>query len=400
MTLRLLCSLWDKFWFAPQSPIPVCLFRIALGLVLLEWCWLTAPELLTCYSDNGILRIKTLQNVTAFPVLDLITILPPGDSWVIAFFGVFVIASLFLTFGLFTRLSTIIVYLCLVSFDHRNIMVNHAGVKLMCLAAFYLMFAPADAALSLDRIRRIWSRRIAPPRTAQAIVLWSMRAFQCQWVLLYLHSFWSKLASPVWWDGTALYYVMRTPEFSRFPVPLLADNMLLCNIATWGTLLIEGAAWTFIYFKETRYLVLGSVFLLHLGIEYALNIPMFEHIMFVSLIVFIYPEDLTRLMDRTKIKIADWFGSPAILTFDGAVPVQAKWARTFEQLDILGRLSLVDIAVPESRDTLPSPLPEDGGSGLLLFCRGEWLSSSDTKRALCARLPLCWPLYPVLALLS
>ena len=30
--------------FKPSSPMPLCLFRIAFGLVLLEYCLLLAPE--------------------------------------------------------------------------------------------------------------------------------------------------------------------------------------------------------------------------------------------------------------------------------------------------------------------------------------------------------------------
>lgn len=116
MNLHLIWAAGKRLWFEPGSPLPVCMFRILYGLVLLEYCFLIAPELITCFSDiNGILRIKTLQNIFGLPVINLIAVMPPGDGWLLAFFAVFVVACLCLTMGLFTRISTVVVYLGLVS---------------------------------------------------------------------------------------------------------------------------------------------------------------------------------------------------------------------------------------------------------------------------------------------
>ncbi len=305
MSVSHLWHLWTEFIFKPRSPLPLGLFRILYGLLLLEYCYLAAPELLTCYSDDkGILRLQTLHKVFGLPVINLLAVLPPGDEWIIAVFAIFVIASFCLMVGLFTRISSIVVYLCLVSFDHRNIYVLHSGNKLMTLAAFWLMFAPAGAALSLDRIRKIrFSNEPASAELPQ-VSLWAQLAYQFQFILVYWQTSWAKFVSPVWFDGTAMYYVFRHKEFWHFPVPIVPDNLLLTKLATWGTLGLEFAAWTLIWFRETRYLVLAGLVLLHLGIEYSMNIPMFEHIMLISLILFVYPEDLTGVMDWIKERAA------------------------------------------------------------------------------------------------
>jgi hypothetical protein len=101
--------------FAPGSPMSLCLFRIAFGLVSLEYCLLIAPQVVTYFSDtNGILSLKTLSHIFGIPVIDLITLLPAGDGWLITFFVVFVLACLCLTVGLFSRISSVVVYLGLV----------------------------------------------------------------------------------------------------------------------------------------------------------------------------------------------------------------------------------------------------------------------------------------------
>ena len=89
--------------FEPGSPMSVCLFRIAFGIVALEYCLLMAPQVVTYFSDkNGILSLKTLNHIFGIPVIDVITLLPPGDGWLIAFFVLFVFACLCLTVGLFS----------------------------------------------------------------------------------------------------------------------------------------------------------------------------------------------------------------------------------------------------------------------------------------------------------
>ncbi len=294
MKLSTLCENISHNLFSPGSPMPLCLFRIAFGIVLLEYCVLLAPELVTYFSDkNGILSLKTLDHVFAIPVINLIALLPPGDGWLVAFFAVFVSACLCVTLGLFSRVSMIVVYLGLVSFLHRNIYVHHGGEHLMCIAAFWMMFAPIDAALSLDRL---WFKKESQSGDSQNCNLWALKAYQFQFALIYWQASLSKLAAPSWWDGTAMYYVLRHLEFGRLPVPFVVDNLFLLKLTTWGSILAESLGWTLIWFKETRYVVLLVLLALHLGIDYAMNIPIFEHIMIASLLIFIPGEDAERFV--------------------------------------------------------------------------------------------------------
>jgi hypothetical protein len=292
-----LATLYEKAsqsLFEPGSPTTAGIFRIAFGLVTLEYCLLLAPQVVTYFSDtNGILSLKTLNHIFGIPVIDLITLLPPGDGWLITFFVVFVLACLCLTVGLFSRVASIIVYVGLVTFLHRNIYVHHGGNHLMCLAAFWLIFMPIDSALSLDRL---WFKKGQPFWEPQKCSLWGLKAYQFQFALIYWQAFLSKLAAASWWDGTAMYYVMRHQEFSRFPVPFIAQNLILLKLATWGSIFAESLGWTLIWFAETRYLVLAILLVFHLGIEYSMNIPIFEHIMIVSLICFIPGEDADKFI--------------------------------------------------------------------------------------------------------
>ncbi len=301
MSIIELISKIKQFWLEPQSPLPLCLFRICFGFVLLEYCFLMAPELVTCFSDsNGILRVATLKNIFAVPVINLLATLPPGDGWLIAFFLVFILSCVCFTIGFCSRTASILVYLGLISFLHRNIYVHHSGDHLMVLAAFYMMFAPLGAALSVDRYLKVHVWKTLPDGPPEPVSLWAMQAYQLQFALIYWQTSWAKLAGSTWWDGTALYYVFRHTEFSRFTVPVVPQNLFLMKLFTWSALFIEFAGWTLIWFNETRYFVLLALLALHLGIDYAMNIPIFEHIMIASLVIFIPARDIEWAAAKTR----------------------------------------------------------------------------------------------------
>lgn len=404
MSLLTLYSKFKEFLFRPGSPLPVCLFRIFYGLALLEYCVLMAPELITCMSDtNGILRIQTLKYIFGIPVINLITLLPPGDAWIIAFFATFVVACVCLTLGLFTRASIILVYLGLVSLQHRNIYVHHSGDHLFLLAAFYMLFAPIDANLSLDRIRRIWSKKDSSPElisdTPETRSLWAVKAYQLQFALIYWQTAWAKIAAPTWWDGTAMYYVFRHAEFARFFVPIVPENMFLMKVFTWAAMLIEFCAWIFIWFKETRYFVLLSLIALHLGIDYAMNIPLFEHIMIVSLIVFIPAEDLAKFMNQIRSAVAPYCGPPIKIVFNSALPQHIKIANTVRSLDILRRTQLLDLQNLPDDISIPAHVAEKAQKSVSVLTNDSSVDGLPALRTVSSRLPFFWPLYPVLSLL-
>jgi hypothetical protein len=85
----------------------------------------------------------------------------------------------------------------------------------------------------------------------------------------------------------------------RFPVPTF-HHLFIYQTLTWMTLLIEFALGALVWFKELRYPVLLAGICLHLGIEYAMNIPLFELMAMATYINFVEPEDLTRMWDWTR----------------------------------------------------------------------------------------------------
>jgi hypothetical protein len=196
----------------------------------------------------------------------------------------------------------LIVFLCLTSIHQRNLYINHGGDTFLRVAGFFLIFAPAGAAFSIDRFIRV--RKGKESAELQPRSPWAQRMIQFELSLIYLTSFWWKSMGAPWVDGTALYYVTHLEEVQRFPLPHWIQRPLILKLGSWFALALEFSLGVLIWFKEVRYplLLLGLMF--HLTLEYALNIPMFQWDVLSAYVLFIEPADLTRAGHWLRVRLS------------------------------------------------------------------------------------------------
>lgn len=217
------------------------------------------------------------------------------DTTIVAiFYGLVVLAAAFTALGLWTRVSSILLFLGIVTLHHRVPDILHSGDTLLRVFAFYVMIAPSGKAVSLDRL--IGLRKGTAPPQLEEVSLWPQRLMQFQVSIVYFTTFWHKMQGTMWRDGTAAYYPLQLREFDRFPVPSFLETQPFIAIQTYGTLLVELGIAFLAYNKVARkYVLLGGV-ILHAGIEYSLNIPLFALVMVSTYMSFYYGEE-----------VADWF---------------------------------------------------------------------------------------------
>jgi hypothetical protein len=318
LKLRSFPEAWNRFFFAKQSPVPIALFRIVYGLLVIATLVLLRPDWLAWYGTHAWISLQTMQTVEPGTRINLFTILPQSEAWINAFFWVFLGSAILLTVGLFTRINSVIVFVCLTSIHQRNLFITHGGDTFLRLAGFFLMFAPAGAALSLDRLLRIrgycfsivagrgrpalhWRAFFFAPVPPQRP--WAQRMIQIQLSLLYFAAFCSKVKSPAWLDGSALYYIYHLDSFRRFAVPawLLGPTML--KLGSWSAIAVEFSLGVLIWVKDLRYILLALGLLFHLWLEYSLNIPLFQWDVLSAYILFVDPVDASRAWHWIKGRV-------------------------------------------------------------------------------------------------
>jgi Vitamin K-dependent gamma-carboxylase len=283
---------WDQFFFAPVSPVPIALFRILFGICVSATVILLHSDWLDWFGVHSWVSLSTMRAVEPGLRLNLFTIMPQDDGWIAAFFWVFLGFAVLLTIGLWTRISSAVVFLSLASIDQRNLFINHSGDTFLRVAGLFLMFAPAGAALSLDRLIRVHNGRESLEILPRAP--WAQRMIQFELALLYLVSFWWKMKGDPWLHGTALYYVTHLHSMKRFPLPGWIEYPGILKTGDWFIMALEFCLGTLIWFRRFRYPLLLLGLLFHLGIEYAINIPMFQWDVLTAYVLFIDPADLER----------------------------------------------------------------------------------------------------------
>ncbi len=326
-------ALWneiDAYWFGFGSPVSLGIFRILLGFAnLLNLCLLLV-DFDAWFSERG--YVPTATNYVklgpmerhwslfghtfnmpfSFPRLNLLeldfdrnaTFQITDPRITFALFMLTLLAAITTTLGLWTRASTIILALGVVSIQHRNILILHGGDSVLRLAALYLAIAPSGAACSLDRVIALWKGK-APPQP-KLVSLWPQRLIQYNLALIYFTTWWAKMDGSHWRDGSAVWYPSQLNEFKRFWVPEFIHHPVLVPIFTYGTLAIELALGSIVFWKPARGWVLLLGILMHVYIEYSMNIPLFAFSICSWYVCFYNGEEIAGFFHRVAGRLSRW----------------------------------------------------------------------------------------------
>ena len=109
-----------------------------------------------------------------------------------------------------------------------------------------------------------------------------------------------------------MYYVSRLDDlFGRGPVPgFLFDNLIGLKLMTWSALLVEILLPVALWFRQTRRFAVMTGLVLHLAIEWMMNLFFFEWIMMVGLCSFLVPDDFRWVYQRCRACLC--LGKPGI----------------------------------------------------------------------------------------
>lgn len=285
---RRLAEAWRRTWFTPVSTTTLGMVRIAYGLVVVAWGLAFLPDARTWLSTSGV-RGDAPDVRWRTGLLQLF----PSDVAVVTVTVVLVVAAACLAVGYRTRLAAVAVVVCLVSIAYRNPAMLNSGDILLRNIGFFLMLAPAGAALSVDRWRTARERFWQHPARAP----WALRLVQIQISVVYVASAWEKARGDTWLEGTAVPMAIRIDDVARFMPPWWAGESFAVGAAlTWSTLAIELALGVLIWNRRARPWVIAAGVALHLGIEVTMALGFFSTAIFVGYLAFVPPERMDRVV--------------------------------------------------------------------------------------------------------
>jgi len=287
---RVIADAWNRFWFTVEPAYALGLVRIGYGALAVIWTLALRPELLLVFGADGAAPDYELRDFewSVFTIWSGDTALQIG--WV-----VLLVAAIALTVGWHSRLAAAVVFVLMYSFLRRAFYIVNAGDTIVVLVALVLAVSCCGSALSLDQRRRtgkFWS--------AEPLAQWPVRLLQVELVLIYVVAVQAKLMDRSWVDGSAVFYAWRTDgRWALLEAPdWLANNAILVNALSWGTLLVELSIAVLVWNRRCRPWVLGAGVLMHLMMMLTLNVAFFSLAMFVLYLAFVPSETLRDLPQR------------------------------------------------------------------------------------------------------
>jgi hypothetical protein len=305
-------SAFRRFWFEPADPTTLGAVRIVTGLTLLYVYGSIAPNVLDYLGPHAWIDPAALQNVReleknpaytwgysyGWSVFSLVS----EPAAITALFWVFLGSIACFTLGLLTPLAAPLVWVGHLSFVHRAHLTNCGMDVILAMIAFYLMFAPCGAALSLDRV---WRRSVGPPRASWRANL-CIRLIQVHMGIVYLFAGLGKLQGTQWWDGSAVWTVMTISEFAPLDVTGLGrlGDVACLAISSFGvllTLVFEIGFIFLIWNPAARPLMLTLAVVLHAGIGLFMGLGAFGAAMLAGCLSFVDPASLTAFLQWFRV---------------------------------------------------------------------------------------------------
>lgn len=282
-------SALQAWLYAPRDTRVCAALRIGYATLLLINALVWAPDLDLWFGEDGVLPYAASREVVDRDTLTLFALLPTTRFALWFSYLAFISQIAFLGIGYLTRFQAVCTYVWLVSFQHRHMMLFDGEDNVFRLLGLCLVFMPAGARWSVDAWMRRKFRGEAPVTAAPA---WGMRLAQVQMTTVYASTVCLKLTSQDWRGGDALYYVARLDDlYGRFPMPTwLFETPTAYHLATWAVLACELFIPVALWLPRLRVVALVLAASLHLGLDYAMNLFLFQWIMLLGLSSFLQPQ--------------------------------------------------------------------------------------------------------------
>jgi len=237
------------------SPRQFAIFRIVLGVYLAIHFAQLIPYGTELFSNQGALANPRLNfTYGIFP--------NPLEHWdspqiVTCFLIVLFVAAIAFAVGWFRRTAAILLWFGWACLFNRNNLISNPSIPYIGLLLVLTVIVPTGEALHPSRVSHSWQ--------FPAMVYWAA------WILMaagYSFSGWTKLHSPSWVDGGALFYVLNNPLARCGPVRdlLLTMPPAVLRGLTWGTLAAELLFLPLSLLRSTRIAAWCTLAGIHLGI--------------------------------------------------------------------------------------------------------------------------------------
>ncbi|MEA5550499.1 HTTM domain-containing protein [Anabaena cylindrica UHCC 0172] len=273
----------------------LAVFRIGISLIILTDLFTRFRDITAHYTDIGVLPRTLLKEIAKTGYWSLHAI--SGEPiFQVLLFAIATLMAFLMLVGYRTRVAVIASWVLLISLHNRNPALIFAADDVLRALMFWAMFLPLGACYSLDSALNTSSHKL-PERVFSGATF----ALMCQQCFIYIFSAAIKTKSPIWVDGSAVYYAL---SFDQYVTPFghfLLNFQPILNVFTKITLVLEWIGPLMIFIpSRNSWFRLGAVITfigLHAGFALTLNIGIFPFLSIFSWLAFL-PSSFWNYLER------------------------------------------------------------------------------------------------------
>jgi hypothetical protein len=308
-----------SFWFKPVEPVGLHTIRFLTGLLLMFWLIMFAGNQTSFFGLSGWVDRATAASVrsdflTGWSVLNLFE---SNSIWVHTVYWVSIVTFGLFAVGLWTRITSVLTWLLVVSFI-ANPVTRLDAEPLLGMLAFYLMVGYV--------LMGQWSREVSwrerflgsnqtlffgsreQPTSVAANL--AIRLLQVHFALVVVTSGLHKLQNGDWWAGVAFWYPLH-PPFETTAESLAAVSthanrqLFFLSLTQYMFLAWELGFPLFAWRKKWRAVLLGGTVIGWMGCLAIYKQPLFGPIYCICAFSYLTPAEWSGIFDRLRFA-QDW----------------------------------------------------------------------------------------------
>ncbi len=264
---------FQRFWFEFDPGENLKTFRIVFG-----------GTLLLSYLER-FLRFDQYFGSQRFCNLDQAIALSPGfyrpaffwsfwpDSWNLAIYLLLLTGLVVFICGRGGRLLGLLLWVVSYGFIQRNPPIVFGADFIGALFLLYTVLTPILSKNKTGFLNRLGTSV-------------GCRMIQVQLCVIYFYSGAEKLKGVEWWDGTALWAILSSPQIATFDFGFLRNFSFILALSTYLTLLFELFFPTLVWNHSLRKPFLIWGFLMHIGIALFMGMWTFSMVMVSTYVLF------------------------------------------------------------------------------------------------------------------
>jgi hypothetical protein len=282
--------------------IGTTILRVILGIVILKDFINYFFNRNFLFGNKGIVSYDTYLDITNHYNLNWLYIDFNIEKNVIIFCLTGIFFSLLFTLGILKRLSTLIIFFILFIFKIRVIYLIDGGDNVISVLLPFLFFI--DSYSLIDKYKEFTQKiktKIQPYLNITSLLFSFAIMFQI--CIIYFFAALHKLTGEVWQNGTAIYFILNSEDFSASILnSYLTKSVWLVMFFTWFTILFQFLFPFLVWVKKTKYLMLLIGVFFHIGIFFLMRIDNFSLVMLACYAVFLTDDEYKLLLNKVNFK--------------------------------------------------------------------------------------------------